>query len=592
MITTLPFVLPAALGSAAPPAPRVAELDEIEAAVGNWRGQLDALRLAKPMITFYRNKENDDPGLEYYGRVAYQDTIKASFPFKKNVSTQGTMELRFDHYIAVWLRTVPNDPHAKKNIVIKVDFFGGKLRWTGILHHHAVKTRDGVRYMELTFNDDLQFLQFLLGPPNPVLPIPVFQWPRVLPIFGPAKWACSIMVLLNLIRKEGNLWEIPDDPFDLEQWVSLLPSEWANWQVHIKCNPLPLDDSSLWTVLGTRMNPIDSVIADALDDAQLTLKWRRIFTDEGEVETGLLFVDTPANGALVFEIVDDSGYYSPLTGTFLGGTIFDGMVRSVATYIGGAVEDSAQVITDDESLYPDEYYGPGFLGTLAAAPWLVVRDSAYTPIETSELTWSPATAVSVIVGGDNPTADAIAKLIIETTASLIGYFLLGGFSGLGSIASDLIMPFIVGTIAAWLEWKNTGRAQGLGWVHLWELYQQGAENNSWSLSALAALRGGFLASRSETSHTMSLQGNSWIIPGVHFEIGSRVGSTCRGYDATIFVNQAEEIIPSWDNSGSSPLTFQCKFGQNKAAMSVGERLARLTKKIKDILQNIGVHLIS
>ncbi|MBB5167200.1 hypothetical protein [Mycobacterium sp. AZCC_0083] len=570
---------------------RLDELVDIDQSVEAWREQLYVLRRAKPMITFYRNPSDPSAvGLEYYGRVAYQDTIRASFPFKKNVSAAGTMELRFDHYISEWLRSVPNDPNQLKNIIIRVDFFGGKLRWTGLLSNHSVKMRDGMHYMELNFMDDLQFLQFLLGPPNPVLPIPVFQWPRVLPIFGPAKWACSIMILLNLIRKEGNLWEIPDDPFDFEQWLALSPTEWHNWQVHIKCNPLPLDDSSLWTVLGTRMNPLDSVIADALDDAQITLRWRRIFTDEGEVETGLLFVDTPANGALVFEFVDDSGYYSPLTGTFLGGTIADGMFRSVAQYIGGFVEDSALEITDDESLYPDEYWGPGFLGTLAAAPWLVIRDSAYTPIETSQLTWSPATAVSVIVGGDNPAADAIAKLIIETTGSLIGYFLLGGFSSLGDIASSVIMPFIVGTIAAWLEWKNVGRAQNLGWVHLWELYQQGAENNSWSLSALAALRGGFLASKSETSHTLSLRGNSWIIPGVHFQIGSRVGSTCRGYDNLIFVNQCEEIIPSWDNSGDTPLSFQCKFGQNKAALSAGERMARLAKKTRDILNNIGVHL--
>lgn len=566
------------------------ELDGIDTAVHQWRNELDRLRKAKPMITFYRNKENGDPGLEYYGRVDYRDSIKASFPFKKNVSTQGTLELRMDHYIAEWLRTVPNDPDAKKNIIIRVDFFGGKLRWTGLLHHHAVKTRDGLRYMELTFNDDLQFLQFLLGPPNPALPIPVFQFPRVLPIFGPAKWACSIMILINLMRVQAPVYHLPDDPFDPDQWDDLW--DWGDWQCHIKCNPLPLDDSSLWTALGTRMNPVDAVIADALDDAQLTLRWRRIFTDEGETEDGLMFGVQPANGALVLEIVDDSGYRSPLTGTFLHGTVFDGMVRSVAQYAGGFIEDTALQITDDESLYPDEYWGPGFLGTLAAAPWLVIRDSSYTPIETSELTWSPATAVSVIVGGDNPAADALAEMVIQTTGSLIGYFLLGGFSALGDIAAGVIMPFLVGTIAAWLEWKNIGRAQNLGWVHLWELYQQGAENNSWSLSALAALRGGFLATRSQTSHTMALRGDMWAIPGVHYHIGSRIGSTCRGYGGMVFVNQVEELLGSWDHGQSSPLTFTVKAGQNKAAMTSGERMARLTSKVMQLANNIGVHMIS
>lgn len=572
-------------------------LDEIEGKVADWRNQLSAIRHAKPMISFYRNKGNDDPGLEYYGRVAYQDTMKASFPFKKNVSTQGVMELRFDHYISEWMRSIPNDDEHKKNVVIRVDFFGGKLRWTGILHHHAVKMRNGVHYMELTFNDDLQFLQFLLAPPNPLLPLPIFQWPRVFSLIGPSKWACSIAILLNLIRVEGNLWNVPDDPFDPDTWDELAPWEWENWQVHIKCNPLPLDDSSLWTVIGSRMNPVDSVIADALDDAQLTLRWRRVFTDEGEEEEGILFVDSPANGALVFGIVDDSGYYNPLLGTFLGGNVVDGFVRSAVTYVGGLIEDTGAQMVDDESIYPDEYYQQGWLSTLAEAPWLVIRDNSWTPMETAELTWAPATATRVIVGGDNPAADAIARLIIETAGNLLGYFLLGGFSSAGGIAADLIMPFLVGTIAAWLEWKNQARIDSLGWVHLWELYQQGAENNSWSLSAIAALRGGFLASKSETSHTMSIHGNGWIIPGHHFQIGSRVGSTCRGYSGITFVNQCEEIIPAWDNGasaeeGGGTLNVQAKFGQNKSAMSVGERSARLLKKSIDILNNVGVHLIS
>lgn len=569
----------------------IAELDAIETSVGEWRNSLTALRRAKPTITFYRNKADGSPGLEYYGRVDYRDTIRASFPFKKNISTQGVLELRVDHYISEWLRRIPNDPNHKKNIVVRVDFFGGKLRWTGLLHHHAMKMRDGIRYMEFTFNDDLQFLQFLLGPPNPALPIPVFQWPRVLPIFGPSKWACSIMILINLIRVEGNVWQLPDDPFDRDTWDDLV--DWDDWQVHIKCKALPFDDSSLWTVLGTRMNPIDSVLADALEDAQLSIRWRRIFTDEGEFENDLLFRKQPASGALVYEIVDDSGFYTPLTGTFLEGTITDGMVRSVVQYVGGFIEDTILSITDDETYYPEDYYGPGFLGTKATAPWAVIRDTSWSPIETSELTWSPATAVRVIVGGDNPAADAIARLIIETAGNMIGYFLLGGFSSAGTIAADVVMPFLVGTIAAWLEWKHFGRIESLGWVHLWELYQQGAENNAWSLSSIAALRGGLLASRSQTSHTMSLRGNSWLIPGVHFHIGSRVGSTCRGYENIIFVAQCEEIIPSWDNSGGDgAINIQVKIGENKAALTTGERLARLMKKTRDIVQNIGVHLIS
>jgi hypothetical protein len=260
--------------------------------------------------------------------------------------------------------------------------------------------------------------------------------------------------------------------------------------------------------------------------------------------------------------------------------------------VGGFVEDTLTTVTDDESIAPDSYYQGGFLGSLASMPWLVIRDNQWTAIETSELTWSPATAVSVIVGGDNPAADAIARLIIETTGNLLGYLFLFGFSSAGTIAADIIMPFINGTIAAWLQWKNTGRAQNLGWVHLWEIYNQGAENNSWSLSALAALRGGFLASKSQTSHTLSLRGTGWIMPGVHFNVGTRIGSTSTAYPDEIFIDQVEELNPAWDHTSDQPLDWDVKIGQNKAAMTMGERQARLQKKALETLQNIGVHLLS
>src|SRR5690606_35850467 len=149
--------------------------------------------------------------------------------------------------------------------------------------------------------DDLQFLQFMLGPPNPLLPIPIFQFPRVLPIFGPAKWSISFLILLNLIRLNGNLWTLPDDPFAVGSWDDLF--DWSDWQVLIRANPFDLDDSSTWTLLATRMNRIDSVIEDALDDAKLVLTYRRILTVDGET-SDVPGVPNVANGALVLEVVD------------------------------------------------------------------------------------------------------------------------------------------------------------------------------------------------------------------------------------------------------------------------------------------------
>lgn len=571
-------------------APVMDRLNTIDLRAGEVRAKHKSLRRAKPEIQILMNRPDGGAGAVNVGTVDYDTTLKGSFPFKNNTPTQGILEIADDHWMAIWLKQLPNNPEFLKNILIVVDFYGGQKRWSGLMDKWTIKSKGGVKYLELTFDDDLKPLQYLLCPPNPLLPIPIFQFPRIFAIAGPAKWCISMIILINLIRVEGNLWTLPDDPFDINSWVASF--DWNQWQCFIKCNSFLLDDSSLWTFLASRMNPIDSIIADALDDCQLTIRYRRVLTDRGE-SADIPGVPNPRNGALYWEVVDNSEAHA-LGGTFLEGTIVDGFARSVVTYGGGFVEDSFGLVNDSETLQPDEYYQSGWLASMAKQPWLVIRDSEWTPIESGDLSWGPAKNVSVIVGGDNPAADAIAKLVIETTGNLLGYFLLGGFSSAGTIAADIIMPFIVGTIAAWLQWKNFGRAQKLGWIHYWELYQQGAENNAWSLSALAALRGGFLAGRSETTHLLAFH-DSWALPGLHFDIGQRIGSTInsKGVESIIWVNQVEEMTPGWDNSDSiQPLSWIVKAGKSERAMSLGERSTRLAKKFTEATRNLGVQLIA
>ncbi|OCB42141.1 hypothetical protein A5721_28950, partial [Mycobacterium vulneris] len=508
----------------------------------------------------------------------------------------GQFTVRATHHLAKMIARIPNNPEECKNVIIRVDRYGGAFRWTGMMHHWKAFTKDGVDYLTAWFNDDKQVAQFTLGPPNPLLPIPLFQGPRDWFQFGPGIWTCSSFFWLNIVRNqvgEATLaaLTIPEDPGDIGSWAdgvidALSPGQ---WQVHIKV-PNFLTDSSLWTFIGSRMNTVDSVISDALDDGQLVLRYRRIFTGEGETVTGLLD-NNVANGALVFWIDDESGFGE--NGSFFGGGAVGGLVRSVVTWGAGGLEDTLSLINDDQSLYADEFWQSGFMGQFASAPTVGLDDSWFHDLG-SEVTHSPATASKVIVGGDNPTADAIAKLIIESIGNLVGYFLLGGFDSLGNIVADVVMPFIVGTILAWDEWTNVSRKTNLGWVHLWEIYQQGAENNNWSLSAVVAMRGGFKATEDKTCHTMVVDESSWFIPGLHATTGDRFWSTAgvlarMGIDLR-FVNQIEEMGLKGDDTGYCQFIVKC--GQNKAAMSQGERNALMLKKVLSKLQDLGVRLIS
>lgn len=550
------------------------------------RRQRRAVKLARTTIRIYKNNPDGSAGLVFQGRLDIRECTKHQFQQRDNICSPGTFETRADHHLAKFIQTIPNDPEECKNVIIRVERYSGEWRWTGLMHHWNVETREGVDYLTANFNDDLQPLQFMLGPPNPILPIPLFQFPRDFFIFAPTRWAVSVFIWLQIVRLEGHPFTLPDDPFDFSQYFDIFNP--GVWQMHIKC-PSFLEDDSLWTVIASRMNTVDSVIADALDDSQLSIIYRRVFTDEGEIVTGLVD-NNVANGALIYEIVDRSGFAFP-DGTFMSlfnNTAIGGAARTALTWLSGFVEDTIVMVDDNPTLTPDEYWQSSWMATLAKRPAHCLRDSHYMDLQSS-VTHSPATAVSVIVGGDNPIADAVAQLIIQATGNLIGYFLLGGFDSLGDIAADIIMPFLVGTILAWLEWKNFSRAGKLGWAHLHEIYQAGAEHAVWSLSGVAAWRGGFKATDAETSHTMVVGENTWFIPGLHGSIGDRLMSTSGALRRNakmhlLFINQLKDMTLQGENGVDQ---FMLKIGENKAAMSSGERTARVLKLAMDKIHDIG-----
>jgi hypothetical protein len=565
----------------------VATLTQTREATDEIRRRRKSLQRAQTEISLYTNVR-DEEGLAFRGKVAVNDIQRHEWPMKKNVSSAGFFTVRANHPMAKMIMRIPNDPHECKNIVVRVDRYGGLWRWSGMLHHWKVETKDGVDYLTASFNDDMQILQFTLGPPNPLLPIPIFQGPRDWLQFGPGVWSASVFLFLNFWRNQGNFYTLPDDPFDIDQYDNII--DFASWQVHIRC-PDFFSDSSLWTFISSRMNTCDSVVADTLDDGQLALRYRRVFTGEGEVATGLLD-NNVANGACVFEITDESGFGAD--GSFFDSGILGGLVRSILTWVGGTVESVLTVVSDNESLYPDEYWQAGFLGSFAVAPTVGIADSWYNDLQ-SQVTHSPATAVMITVGGDNPTADAIAKLIIESIGNLVGYFLLFGFDSLGTIIADVVMPFLVGTIFAWDQVKNFSRATNLGWVHLWEAYQRGGESNAWSFAAIGAVFGGMAATDSETNHTIVIDEGTWLLPGLHCNIGQRFWSTSGALERNAgislrFVNQIEEMNLSGDDTGYSRFVMKC--GQNKAALTTGERSANLFKRALSAIQDVGVRLIS
>lgn len=557
-----------------------------------WRDWHKSMRRARPRVMLYTNQPDGSAGLALRG-VCTNSNIAADLPMKKCATSFGdpyTLDLDQYHPLAKWLVTFPNDNTVKKNCVLRVDHMGGFMRFTGLLKNWKVIKKDNTYIVRAFFISDAQYMQYLLAVPNPVLPLEVFQGPRDFFIFGPTKWCIAVAILLNLIRIEGNLWNIPPDPFAPDQWDALV--NWDVWQVLISNSPFDLDDSSLWTFLSGRTTKMSDVIDDALDDAQCVMVWRRYFPDEGETVPGILNAPTPANGVLVLTIEDMSGYYAA-DGTYTGGSLADGFIRTVQTFIEGGIEQVETFVTDNET-FPNQYYTEGYLGAGdPTVPFVVIHDSKYSAIDTAELSWSPSGPTGVIVGGDNQLADVLAQLTIEAVAALIGYFLLAGFSGLGAIVADVVMPFLKGTIAAWLQYTSNARANQLGWAHLWETNGSGGGTlNAWSFSAVVAIRAALAATQSQSSHHFSLGNSFRWYPGLSYIPGSRVGSVFSRVTNVMLVDQVELIHLSWDWTQDKAPDYEVQVGLANAAMTLAEREARLINKIFATMNDEGVHIFS
>lgn len=573
-------------------------LDAAEARAEWMSGKRKAAWRARPRVRLWNNPPDGQESRGLVLRAELRDTQSGKVSFSRRDVTTATIRLRMDNPHARWLINLPQDRDTKQGVVLSVDHMGGSLRWSGFLKEwKAVKDGFGVYYLEVTFVDDRQHLQYLMGAPNPLLPIWLIQFPRVLPGIGPAKWVCSLFILLNLIRVNNAILSLPDDPFDWESYVGIY--DWSTWQVHVVC-PNLLEDSSLWTIIKTRMDSLESVFEEAMDMAQLTLQYRRIFTVDGEDPTDYGLTHTSVrNGALVLEIVDNSGYYDP-AGTAFGGALASGLWRSVVEFGNGFVEEYVgDAITDDHEIWPDEYYQEnswlkGWL-PVPTKPNIMVRDSKWSQIETATLGYQAAGPVSVIVGGANPYVDNMAELMIQAVGNILGYIALAGFSSAGDLAATAIMPWIRGTILAWLYWKNMRRAQNIGWAHLYETRAGGGDQNAWTLSSIAALTGAFSDTKAKSVHQFTLNGAGPHYPGIDFLPGHRISSTAEQLvPGLVHVDAVEQIYLEWnyESSDDAGHKYSVTVGTGEVGKSFADRFSHLFATTLDTMSEIGLRILT
>jgi hypothetical protein len=469
----------------------------------------------------------------------------ASFAWVSNDTGPGSIEIPFDHPAALWVHDSAGriERGEGRGVHIVVQYCGA--RWAGRLDKAVVESReDGDEVLVMDFAHDYENLKFYSVWSNPFLG-PAVQIPRAWLLAGPVTWILLTTLHCQLIREHNPLITIPDDPLDITQWDDTFDQ--SNWPVVVK--PISFleaaDSGVVWGVVSSRWSNFHDISKVLLEDSELSVVCERYLPELGDPEPW-----EGANlrsGTLVVSIEDKSGVH---LGTSQGGTIFDGLARTVAEFSEDFIDSSLDLLTDTEA--PEEYFIPGLYLTKKEWPYVVYRTGEGSGIEMSRFINAPSKAVQVNIGGHSmPGVNEAISATIQAIGDIIGNVVLIGSLG-GSIDS-LLAPMYEDTILAWESTKSIQRAQNAGWSRYFEYFQDiGSPAKAYTIAALMVKRAGFWATKTVLANEMSvIDATPFLVgppPFGHWWLDDRIGfSLDNDPTGQIWMDRARKIELKWDS---------------------------------------------
>lgn len=461
--------------------------------------------------------------------------FELEFEFVRNDVGTAYIDLPIDHFISEWVL----DPSSRDTKDLHLTFDKDGARWSGkVSTVRVIWAAKGQRSVRITARHDFQHLKNTLVWPNPFLPAEI-QIPKAWNLFGPADWAMATTLHVNLLRKFASLWMLPDDPMDFGQWGNL---DMSNWNIAIK----PVDffaSTAPPATITSRFKDFHTAVKDVADDSQLSIECRRYLPGDPDPIPGM----TLKYGCLVFEVVDKSGWN---TETSFGGNLFSGLDRAFKQIMGDGLTENTLMIEHPD--FPGEYYEPGFNGTLAQAPWVVLEDGPHTGIESSEYEYTPPGPVQFVAGGQSmPGVNESMKAVMIGLGGMLGSVF--GQSQVGSVFEAIVEPLYTDTLLAFQAHKMHDRIAEAGNDSLFETFVDGSDR-AYTLSALIAMRKAKWATREKHTATVKMNDAAPYAIGQHgygdLFISDRVAVHAAGMPrGVLFVEQVEKLKYKLSNSG-------------------------------------------
>ena len=548
----------------------MADLDLVWSATRAHRKTDNETRLKQPEIKLF----NAEWELQHLGG----NERSAQFSFISNDTGPGRLELPADCPAAEWIHDYEGRlaRGEGRNVFITVDYCGA--RWSGIMDKYAVEQRDdGDRVLVVDFMHDYEYLKWYSLWSNPFLPA-AFQFPRAFVLAGPVTWVLKTALLANIAREHNPLITWPDDPLDFGDYVTAFDQ--SNWHVVVKPTTFyeAAQSGVVWGVLISRWATFHDAANIMLEDAELSVRCDRYLTGDPEPWPG-------ANlrpGTLVIDIVDKSGIY---VGTSAGGSVLDGLARTVVEFADDFIDSSIDVIADADT--PGDYFLPGNKYTDPVKPYVVFQEGDSSPIQSSGFINSPSKGVQVNIGGHSmPGVNEVISASIQATFDIVGSLVQIG--SLGGTVDTLLAPLYEDTILAWWSVKSPQRAQNSGWDRLFEYFQDGSDR-AYTIAALMVLRAGFWATKTQISwKVQTADGRPFIVGDRgqgHFFLDDRVGLRLAA-SPEIYMDRCRKIDLAWD--ADNPPEWQLTIGDDRIFQDPAQRALGRIETLIAGLRDLGV----
>jgi hypothetical protein len=284
----------------------------------------------------------------------------ADFDIPENDSGPFEIRQRFDTACGQWLwqEHLRIQRGEKRNVNITVDYCGS--RPGGLLEYCELECDEqGEQTVIAHFLSDYERLKWYS-----VWSAPWFgewlQWPQVYMVPGPLLWCLPLTLDFQLQRERGSTWALSNDPLDPAQRGDLQATQ-GTWSMVVK--PMSFLDAMasgcLWGLAISRFKNFHEMAKAMMADGEIACVIRPWLEGDEDPWEGF----TPRHGTRIVEFVDRSGTF---TGTSHGGTIYDGLTRTIREFVEDMIDANESIIND--GVIPPEYYEVGSKRTQKELP--------------------------------------------------------------------------------------------------------------------------------------------------------------------------------------------------------------------------------